>query len=89
MPSASAATSRSRIAAQARPVLPRSRFSENTTTTTLAPSSVKYQCTGCTSSQPKKFGKSSMIPVEKPRRVSYSPPAKTTMKCSARVLMAR
>src|SRR3979490_1551880 len=83
MPSASATTSRPWIARQARPVLERSRLRPNSSVAAAAASRTKYQWRASVS------GDSMTMPVEKPRRVSYSPPAKVTMKCSASVETAR
>ena len=74
MPSASATVSWARIARQARPVRLRSRLAQINSVAAAAASRTKYQPRAFLSAKPPMLGASIMMPVEKPRLLSYSPP---------------
>ena len=74
MPSASATVSCARIARQARPVRARRRLRPSSSVAAAAASRMKYHARPSVMATLPSRGGSMTMPVEKPRRVSYSPP---------------
>ena len=74
MPSASATVSRVRSARQARPVRARRRFRQTRSVAAAAPRRMNYHARASVIEMPPSLGGSTTMPVEKPRRDSYSPP---------------